>query len=185
MKWVVPIVLLSILFVIGFGLFSQYISATNEEVEVHNQYKAQLADNKNIFDNVWKTIQQVAGVPAQYAAGFEKIYTKIMDSRYKDDGNKLLFKWVQEQNPNYSPELHAKLMVTIEANRAKFERCQTKLIAIKQVHDNLREKFPTNIYLKIKGVKELKLVIVTSTKTEEAFATGIDDNIEIFPKETK
>jgi hypothetical protein len=51
---------------------------------------------------------------------------------------------------------------------------------IKLQHDNLRLKFPTKIF--VGGKPALDITLVTSTKTEDIFQQGKEDNINISGK---
>lgn len=104
-----------------------------------------------------------------------------MDKRYAGN-DQLMFKWIQEANPNFSVEMYKDLSLSIESNRAEFARVQQKLIDVKREHDNLRMKFPSSIVCSFKGVKELELKLVTSAKTDEAFKTGKEEDINLFKK---
>lgn len=159
-----------------------FVSYSNREVLLRTQFSAQQKANEVVFDKVWKIIQQKAGVSSEYADKFKEIYVQIMDARY-DKGDGTLMKWIQEQNPQFDASLYKDLSLAIESNRSEFMRVQERLIDIKREHDNLRMLFPSSVFLTIKGVKELEMKLVTSSKTDKAFATGKDDDVELFEKE--
>jgi hypothetical protein len=176
---IIAAVFIGIILIAGASLAGMYFSMSNNEVGLRNQAKAQQDANRVIFDKTWKTVQQIAGVADQYKDAFKDVYTQMMDARYKDN-KQLLMKWVQESNPNFSPELYVKLADAIEANRSEFARVQERLIDIKREHDNLRMKFPGSLFLSSRPEIEIKLV--TSSKTEKAFETGKEDDIQLFEK---
>jgi hypothetical protein len=73
-------------------------------------------------------------------------------------------------------------MNTIEAQRAKFTMVQTKLISIHNELSNLVQKAPARWFI---GSREIPdLILVTSTRTENSFSTGKDDDVELFDKDT-
>lgn len=181
MKWIAPLAIVSVLVLGVVGLLGMYITYSNQEVELSTQFGAQTKANSVIYDKVWKTLQQKAGVADQSADKFKEIYASIMDSRY-DGKDQVLMNWIQESNPNFDMSIYKDLSLSIEANRAEFANVQNKLIDIKREHQNLRLKIPSSIFLSIKGVKELELKIVTSTRTEKSFETGKDDDIGLFEK---
>jgi hypothetical protein len=158
------------------------ISAVNQEVDLRNQAAAQEKANQVIYDEVWKVLQQKAGILDKFADDFKSIYGTIMDARYQGEKNGPgpTFKWIQEHNPSFTPEMYKDLSVAIEAYRGKFSRVQQKLVDIKREHDNLRQKIPSCWFVGEKP--ELKITVVTSTKTERTFETGREDDIELFPK---
>jgi len=168
----------------GLGIVGWWIGTSNKEIDIRNQATAQQQANTAVFDKVWKTIQQVAGVSDQYASNFKEIYNGIMKERYQGDAKGApLFKWIQEQNPNFSTDLYAKVSDAVESNRAEFLMVQKRLIDIKREHDNIRLKFPSSIV--VGGRPALEIQIVTSTKTEKAFATGKDDDVDLYKKDSK
>lgn len=166
---------------VGLLLVGLFVSYGNKEVALRTQFEAQQKANTVIYDKVWKVIQQKAGVSDQYADKFKEIYTEIMDARY-GSGDGTLMKWIQESNPQFDAGLYKDLSLAIESNRSEFSRVQQKLIDYKREHDNLRLMVPSSIFLGLKGVKELELKLVTSSKTERAFETGKDDDVELFKK---
>jgi len=181
MKWVAPLAIVGVIVAGLVGLVGMFITYSNQEVELSTQFGAQQKANTVIYDKVWKTLQQKAGVADQSADKFGEIYANIMDARYGDK-DQVLMNWIQEQNPTFDMSLYKDLSLSIEANRAEFANVQQKLIDIKREHDNLRMKIPSSFFLAMKGTKELQMQIVTSTRTEKAFDTGKDDDVGLFEK---
>jgi len=178
-KVIVGIVVAGLLgFIVLIGVMMN-INYKNQEVELRNQATAQQDANKVTYDKVWKTIKQKASISDKYAKDFKDIFGGLMKSRYSGDqkGNPA-FKWIQERNPDFSVELYKDLAAAIESNRAQFMRVQNRLIDIKRVHDNLRLKFPSKMFVGSRG--ELVIQLVTSTKTEKTFDEGKEDNVELF-----
>jgi len=174
---IVAALIIAVIVVIFMG-----IGYRNKEVDLRNQAGAQQDANKIIYDKVWKVIKQKAQITDKYAADFKGIYTNIMGQRYQGDAKGApMFKWIQEQNPNFSVEMYKDLADAIEANRAEFARVQMRLRDIKREHDNLRQKFPSSMF--VGGRAELDIKLVTSTKTEKTFETGVDDDVDLFEKD--
>jgi hypothetical protein len=165
-----------VLLVLGaIALFPMYINASNSEIGLRNQSKAQDRNMTVVFDNTFKIIQQQAGVTKEYKGAFAKIYPDLMKGR--NYGGELM-KFVMEANPEFKTSMYEKLMDSIEIQRNVFTREQQKAIDIKREHDNLRTLFPTSLF--VGSRPELEIRLVTSTKTEEAFNTGKDDDIDLF-----
>lgn len=183
MKWIAPLAIVGVLIAGLVGLLGMFISYSNQEVDLSTQFSAQQKANAVIYDKVWKTLQQKAGVADQAADKFKEIYANIMDARY-DGKDQVLMNWIQEQNPSFDMSLYKDLSMSIEAQRAEFANVQQKLIDIKREHDRLRLRIPSSIFLMIKGVKELQMQLVTSSRTEKAFETGVDDDVSLFEKKT-
>jgi len=100
----------------------------------------------------------------------------LMNERYDEEGS-IAFKWIKEDNPDFSVELFKALTDQIASLRAEFATVQKRLIDIKREHDNLRQKFPSSLFV---GSREaLKVNIVTSTATEKAFAEHKEDDLNL------
>lgn len=153
----------------------------NTEATLRTAYEAKTDANKADFDNVWKTISQVAQVPAQYKSDFADVFGKIMDARYQQgDGDGTLMRWIQEQNPTFDATLYAKVQTVVESTRASWTTRQKELRDIKREHDQLLRTFPGVFFNVFLGRNELPVVLVTSTRTEESFTTGTDDQTQLF-----
>lgn len=158
---------------IGVGL-SWYTTENNQRLLVNAQQKK----NEVVFDNTWKTIAQIAQVSDDYKNSFKEIYVGIMDGRYgKGDGT--LMKWVQESNPNFDISLFTKLTNVIEGSNAEFTENQKVLIDLAREHERIITTPPASIFYSILGKEKIDIKLVTSTKTENAFKTGKNDNINI------
>lgn len=169
------ILFLIIFGVVAFAVVGSFISYHNTWTDKNNLYEEQLEVDKVIFDKVWKIIKQQAGVTDKYAQDFRNVYVDMMEARnYGGEA----FKWIQEQNPSFNQSMYEKLMNTIEVQRDEFARNQQRLISIHKELKNLKQKFPSNVFLFNKEIP--KLVTVTSTKTERDFATGKDDDVDLF-----
>jgi hypothetical protein len=181
-KWIVPSVIGGLIVIIVAVLSLSWISYSNKDIDLRNQAKAQQQANQVIYDKVWKILQQKAGILDKYAGDFKEIFKGIMNERYQGDAKGApLFKWITESNPNFSVEMYKDLSDAVEAQRSEFAMVQKRLIDIKREHDNLRQKFPGNLFIGGRG--ELKIDIVTSTKTEKTFQTGKEDDVDLFQKQ--
>ena len=155
------------------------IGAHNRAISVETTFEAQVDVNKNDYDAMWKILSEQAGVTSRYASEFKDIYASLMENRYGDPdkrgANGSLMLWIQEKNPEFSSDMYKNLSQSIEALRTGFKSKQDKLRDLKRVHDEMLRSFPMGLALKALGHKELVYVAVTSTRTENAFSTGKDD----------
>lgn len=155
------------------------IGTSNREVRLRNQVEAQQEANQSVFDRTWKIIQQNANVASEYTEQFKESYSDIMDS--SSGGNTRLLAFIQSVNPQYDTALFANLQTSIEANRRDFDRVQQRLIDLRREHNNLLETFPTGMILTgVFGRQPVEIQIVTSSRTEEAFETGTEDDVSLF-----
>lgn len=166
-------VLILILGVIGFSI---YISKSNAEIELRNQFGAQQENCKIVYDETWKVLKQMSGITDRYAEDFKGIYTDLMEKRYGNGGGGLM-KWIQERNPDFDSSLYTKLQNAIEAKRGEFTREQRRLLDIKRTHDNMIMTFPGSVLLS--GRERLEAQIVTSSKTKQVFEDGEENDIEL------
>ena len=166
------------------GMLAIYgVGVSNDEIQLRNQYSAKIDANKAVHDAMWKTLQQTAGVASKYAEDFSKVYQPLMNARYgMGDGGKggdgSLMKWIQERNPKFDSSLYARIQTVIEAKRAEFKTVQIASRDVKREHDNLILQFPSRIF--VGGREALPVIMVTSTRTEETFEQGVDDNVDMF-----
>jgi Na+-transporting NADH:ubiquinone oxidoreductase subunit NqrC len=164
------------------GVVFTGISYHNSEVDLRNQIEAQQQKCEVIFDQVWKIISQQAQITEEHRDSFRDIYVDIMDARYQN-GSGTLMSWIQEKNPSFDSKLFEKLMNTVEEQRLVFSREQTALISLHQQHKAMLQRFPGNVLLFNR--KEVPIQLVTSSKTQSSFATGADDDVNLFKKDDK
>ena len=153
------------------------INYDNKEIALSNQMKAQQQTNEAVFDNMWKILKGSAQVADQYKETFKEIYPQLIEGRYGNEKGGTLMKWIQESNPNFDVKLYAKLQNQIEAQRQIFLTSQKKLIDLKREHDDLRMKFPSNVFV---DADEFVINIITSTRTERIFEEGKEENFDLF-----
>lgn len=171
------IILLTLSFL--FGLLGFRSTAVNFEESI----KAQYTQNQNNYDNMWKKFKEMAQVTDQYAEDLKELYDNAMTGRYGEGGSKAVFQWLNEQNPNLSPETYTRLQSTIEAGRNSFESDQKQLIAKKEQFSKLLRSNKALVYNAILNFPTIDLdeySIVTSEVTDEAFKTKKSDTINLF-----
>ena len=157
-----------------------YFFYSNREITLAAQVSAKQEANKAQYDTMWKVISQKAQITEEYKNGFKDIYTAIMEDRYGDERGGSLMSWIQESNPNFDVSLYKDLMVSVEGQREKFLREQKELIDINREHDLVIDTFPGSVF--VGSRPKIEITIVTSAKTDAAFATGQEDDITLYPK---
>lgn len=168
------------LLIVGIVYASMSITYKNQEVELRTAIEKKQKMDEAAFDKMWKNIAQTAEVADKYQGDFRGIYKDIMDARYKGGGGDgdVMFSFLKEHNPELSTDLYNKLSNTITAERAGFYERQNELSSISQEHTTLLRTFPGSWFLS--DFDEIEIVIVTSTKTEEVFKTGKEDDVKLF-----
>lgn len=172
------VMVVMLLFVGAF--FLTWMLAHNSEVSARNAFDAQQKANESSFDKTWKVIQQTAQVPVAERDSFRKTYTEIMSATKGVAGNGQLASFFTQAKIDISPDLFAKLMTTIEAQRESFHRDQQHLLKLAQQHKDILTRQPSAFFVGSRPKLEVKLVI--SQKTTEAFESGQDNNINLFEK---
>lgn len=174
-------ILLGLLVFISIAIFtiiSKGVGLYNQEVTLRNQIVAQQKVNQTVFDNMWKTIKQTTNVSDKYKKDFVDVLTAYTEGR-NGDNKQLLMKWGNEAVPQFDSSMYKQINNVISANRADFMESQEVLIDLNRTHDNLLDTFPNNIYFKVMGIKKIDITVVTSSKTEETFKTGKEDNVDL------
>ena len=168
--------------VLAFTYFSMKVKYINQEVDLRENIASQTTKNKNRFDAQFKIILGKAQVSEKYADQFKEIYIGIMTAKYGENGKQEggMMNVIRESNPTFDNSMLKDLMETIEVQKLSFEREQNTLIALGQEHNKLLHKFPSSFFLS--DVKPIDIVIVTSSKTKNAFETGEDNDTDIFEK---
>lgn len=176
----------------------------NTAVSLEETTTAQVKQNMNLYDGMWKKINEIAQVPQQYKKDFQEVYVNIMTARYPEKGqpNHLLMKWIQESNPTLDSSVYRKVQDVIEASRNEFIRGQQDLadkqrryavhlksfsgIAMRAIVDMPNELTGDLLRPKIDldgdgKITVLDYLIITSAKTEQVFVQGGDDEpLKVF-----
>ncbi len=130
---------------------------------------------------MWKTIAQTAQVTDAQKNALKEIFVAHAQARAVESKN-LLMAWIKESIPNVDTSTFNKLMAIIVGARDRFTMRQKELIDLKREHDILLDKFPSSMILSMLGRQKIEITVVTSTRTEDAFKTGKDDDVDVFQK---
>lgn len=172
--------LIGVLLVCAVIMFSYVIGTLNREATVRVQFEAQQKVNESSFDKTWKIIKQQSGVANTERDSFRQTYTEIMTATKGVAGNGQLASFFTQAKVDISPQLFSQLMTTIESQRESFHRDQQKLLQIQAEHDKCFEVQPSGMILSMFGRQNnLKAKLVTSSKTNEAFETGEDNDTDL------
>lgn len=178
------LVSLMVLVVAGLVYLGMSIHYTNNEAALRNKAAAQQKNLENHFDKTWKILSQQAQISVEAKDAFKEIYPALMEGRYGNARGGALLSFVKEHNPSFDIQKnYDTLMASVEALRTGYAREQEKLLTIKNLHDDARTLKPSKWF--VGNVPELEIVIVTSAKTDNAFLTGQDNDVELFPKKTE
>jgi hypothetical protein len=153
------------------------IGYRNKEATLRASFTAIQGENKADYDAMWKIIKESFNVAETERATFEKAYTSIMNRPANSNDQPLpgMLLAMGVNPPKIDSGLYKKVQNAIEGQRTNFANDQKQMLDIKREHDTLRTTFPGSIFLG--NVKELEIKLVTSTRTENAFSTGKDDEV--------
>lgn len=153
-------------------------SQRNRAVELEELINAQLTSNKSEYDNMWKKFKELAQVTDQQAEHFKDVYTDMIIGRY-DDGDTLM-KMVQESNPQLSSEVYTQLQREISAGRNTFNNSQKKISDLVREYNTYVRKHFIMSGITGRSVMDSNKFIVTSERTDDAFNSGKDSQVNIF-----
>lgn len=162
---------------------SKYFSTQNTEIDLRTTTVAQNKKCEAYFDKMWKILKQKAGVTDQYKQAFSEIYPKLIEGRYSANGDGSLMKWITESNPSFDASMYKDLMKSIEIERTGYFNEQATLIDMQREYEAFIKKVPNRWFLGSE-IKPIEIKIITSSSTKDAYATGEENDIELFEKPT-
>lgn len=161
-------------------LLIAFVSYNNQEARLRNLIVAKQKDNHSQLDNTIKVIAQSAQVTQAQTSALREIIIGNADARATKGGS--LATLVHEAVPNLdaSTETFRNLQNQIVAARNTWTENQRQLVDYKREHDNLFDVMPSSFFMSMMGKEKIEIQIVTSTRTEESFNSGKDDDIKVF-----
>lgn len=179
-KTILSLIVVAVIGLIGAFGFAMYgVSTYNTAKRLHNLYDAKLVDNTSEFDNMWKKISQVAQIPSAKKDGLREIFEGYASARTGNTDSGSLMKWVQESIPNPDLSEYKDLMNIIVGSRDSWTNRQKELVDIARQYNEMLSVFPSNIFLGLFGMEKINPKVVTSSRTDNAFATGRDDDVDL------
>ena len=185
------------------GLIIGVVSFYSEGVGLQEGVVAQYRDNQNKYDSFWKSVTEVAQVPAQYKEDFKSIVLAETGAKFGPDGSQATMQWFKERNLVLPVEVYAKVQTVIEVGREDFKRGQQTLLD-KQRRAKTQYKGAWGRFARTFGGDWLEDIegeakppkdldgdgrytvfdydIVTSARTKAAFQTGEDEPVNVFGK---
>jgi hypothetical protein len=160
---------------VGGSLVLGYMDFSNQAAGFEVDIKAQYNNNRNVYDNGFKKVTEIAQVPQLEIAGLKQLYDGAMKGRYGSDGSKAMAQFIKEQNPTLDQPSFRKIQQTMEIFRNDFQGNQTRLISEKQAYERfLTATTSGRIYNTVGHYPRIDLSvydIMTSDQTEHDFAT--------------
>lgn len=159
-------------------LFGTVWSTRSKAIRLKNQIDAQYVTNKSNYDAMWKTFKEATQVTELQTEQFKDAYDALFQGRGNDN---LLFNAIKEQNPTMDNSVYTKLQDIITSNRKTFDKNQK---TITDMINNYNSYVQTNFIMQFMSFEPLNMddYVVLSSKTNSAFATGEDDQINLKDK---
>lgn len=170
--------LLVVVGLFGFCLFGKGVSVYNTHISLKTQIEAKQKANETIFDNMWKKISQTTQVSDKYKDGFKEVLIAYTTGRSKGD-SQLLMDWTKEAIPAFDSSIYKQINNVITSSRDDFTKNQEILIDLSRQHNQFIQRFPNNLFCGVLNIKPIEIKVVTSTKTEQTFETGKEDDIKL------
>jgi len=164
-----------LIFSINFYSNSKFIYNTSS---IYQNQNTQLNQSKETFyDNMWKSYQLTDNVVIQNKETLLEVTKIVMNAR--KDGDKLTWKWLQENQPiPYSEftKFYGHLIEFIQTQRAGLLAIENQAQQVAQQNNTLLDTFPNVLYNKVLNMPHIQYKPgFTSTKTQDVFETGIED----------
>jgi hypothetical protein len=178
-KWIIAaaFAIIGIIFTIIIAVW--WVSTSNKEIGLRNMIVAKQTDNKNVYDSTWKQISQCAQVTDAQKQALLEIVVGYAKGRTGNGGGSFATS-VKEVVPTMDTSTFNQLMNIITSARKQFERVQTEILDLSREHNNLIDMFPGSIVCG--GRPKIVISLVTSSRTENAFVSGVDDDVNVFQK---
>lgn len=174
--------IISGIIIVGMITVFNFVSFSNEEVQLRNSFEQKYSERTAFYDKMWKTLSQKGQIALKNDSSFRQNVDIIMSGRKDSQG--LFMKWVTETNPNanYSEvaDLYKDLSRSVEAQREGFFVEEKYMQDIVMQHSNLLQQFPGSLYNSFLNRQKLVYKPITSTITDNVIKTGKDNNVKIF-----
>lgn len=172
---IVVIAILAILGLFVLSLSINIVGTLDKENGVRQLIVAKQEDNKSEMDAMWKTIEQTAQVTQAQKDALVEIFNGYAQNRTQGGGG--IMKWIQESVPNVDTSTFNNLQNIITSKRDGFARRQKELLDFSREHNTILGNVWSGFVCRTFGRDKVSVTIVTSTRTEQSFETGKDDNV--------
>jgi hypothetical protein len=180
--WMIALGALGIAAVFALIVVVYVISTLNNENRIRQAVIAKQRDNTSEMDNMWKKISQVAQVTEGQKNALVEIFNGYAQARSGKGGGGSLATWIHESVPNVDTKTFENLQNIITGSRDRWTMQQKELIDLKREDDTILTTIPSGWICSMFGRTSIDITIVTSSRTEEAFKSGRDDDTQVFPQ---
>jgi len=180
---VITLGVVGVMIVSAIMAISYIVGVLNQEMAIRTTIEAKMRDNTSQYDNLWKKISQTAQVTDAQKEAIKEIVVGYANARSQGrDGAGSFVNALHEAIPNVDVSTFKNLQNIITGSRDSFTMRQTELLDLNREHEKLIRTIPSSIICSMFNRGPINVTIVTSSKTEHSFATGKDDDINVFQK---
>ena len=174
----VLVIFFSIFLIGGISVISTY----NQESVLKNLYDAKVKANSADFDNTWKKISQSYQVADSNKDALKEVFNGYATARTGTGSKDPAMLWIKEAIPNADLSIYKQVLNIITSSRDGWTDRQKELVDISRQYNQNLSVFPSNFVLKMFGFQYLDAKVITSTRTEQAFESGKDDDVDLKSK---
>ena len=150
---------------------TMWVSYNNSATRIKNQIVAKQKDNENQLTKLDGVLGTQGEVLLEQKKAVMEVASRYAESRGSGGGS--LMKWIQEAIPNLEQSTYKTLMNSITAENTGFAFHQTEILDLQREYNNICTTYPSKIFVSMLGSHSpIKVVVVTSSDAQEAFATG-------------
>lgn len=173
--------LLGLVVVFVIIVFTSFVSFSNTEVSLRNNFEQKISERKAFYDKMYKIFTQKSQIAVKNDQSFKDNINVIMQGR--KDSEQVIFKWITETNPNANyaevSALYKDLSRAIESQREGFFTEEKVLQDIVRQHKNHLQLFPNSFYNIFFGRQVLQYEPISSDFTEKVFSTGRENDLKL------
>ena len=158
------------------------IGKLNTENTLRQTIVSKQRDNQSEYNNMWTKISQVAQVTTAQKEALKEIIMGYAQARTGTGDKGAIMSWIQESVPNVDTSTFNNLQNIITSSRDGFTMRQKELLDLSREHNTMLGQIPWGSVLKAMGRNEIQITIVTSSRAEESFKSGKDDDVDVFQK---
>lgn len=178
------VILAGVTFIIALVIAGVYLLGIyNDQAGLQNHYDMKVKDNTSEFDNMWKKISQAAQIGENQKDAFKEIFQSWAQNSTPQEGGKMML-WIKQVSPDVSgiTAIQGQVMNIMVASRDGWTMRQKELVSIAESANANLVTMPKGFFLKLFGFKLIDPKVITSSRTEHAFETGKDDDVDIRSK---
>ena len=161
----------------GITSYEHTKSLYNISINYQNHYTQLSQEKETYYDNMWKSYQLTDNIIIRNKETFIEVTQLVMGAR--KDGDKVTWKWLQENQPipyNEFTKFYEHLINFIQSQRAGLLDIEKQSQDIAKRNNTLLDTFPNVMYNKVLNLPRIDYKPgFTSTRTQKVFKTGIED----------